>query len=361
MKKVFIHAYDKVNLGDDLFIRHLTARYPGVEFCLYSDKKNIANFQDVDNLRVFDRDAWIFKLFASKRDSASARFERRLKRKCDALVYIGGSIFIEYDTWSDIVNWWDYTAQEYPLFVLGANFGPYKTEAYRAAMQGVFAKMEDVCFRDRYSYGLFRDGNCVRYAPDILFACHGLLNGKPQRKIFLSVIDCASENHSDLNGHAAGYELFLKKQIAYFLADGYSVDICSFCTEEGDVAAAERILEGINVSTGIRHISYDGKNSAEILRSVAESELVMGTRFHAVVLGLAAGKKVYPLIYSNKTLNMLEDMSFGGPYADIRTGIEDKGKISVAEAGRLTEEQIHSLKMESEKHFEKLDALLVNG
>ena len=62
---------------------------------------------------------------------------------------------MEYPTWKNIVSWWQYQSSQYPFFVLGANFGPYHTEEYRSAMDKVYTKLKDICFRDSYSK---RDG-----------------------------------------------------------------------------------------------------------------------------------------------------------------------------------------------------------
>ena len=32
MKRIFLYAYDKINLGDDLFISFITNRYPDIYF-----------------------------------------------------------------------------------------------------------------------------------------------------------------------------------------------------------------------------------------------------------------------------------------------------------------------------------------
>lgn len=49
MKKVFLYAYDKINLGDDLFIENLVNRYPHVKFIMISNKENKNNFKNLLN------------------------------------------------------------------------------------------------------------------------------------------------------------------------------------------------------------------------------------------------------------------------------------------------------------------------
>ena len=84
MKKVYIMAYSKMNLGDDLFIDMLVNRYKKVEFysrnmtmdsTAYRQNKNL-HFIDytLDDLLTLDINEF------------------------DAFVYIGGSIFIEKES-----------------------------------------------------------------------------------------------------------------------------------------------------------------------------------------------------------------------------------------------------------------------
>lgn len=191
MKKAFIYAYDHINLGDDLFVRTLVNRYPLVQFFLWSDKKNISIFQDCKNLKIIDKNSRYVKFLRKLRPSFAARYQEKWKVKSDAVIYIGGSIFMEYSTWRNTVAWWNYQAQHYKFYVLGANFGPYETESYREAMGAMMKGLQDVCFRDRYSYELFcKDVKTVRQAPDILFG-YSMPNIRQKKKqVYISVINC---------------------------------------------------------------------------------------------------------------------------------------------------------------------------
>lgn len=57
MRKIFLYAYDRINLGDDLFIRTICNRYPNVKFYLWSKKYNEKVFDDVKNLKVLDKNS----------------------------------------------------------------------------------------------------------------------------------------------------------------------------------------------------------------------------------------------------------------------------------------------------------------
>ena len=52
MKKLFLYAYDHINLGDDLFIETIVRRYPHVKFYFWTDAKNKEVFKDLKNLKI---------------------------------------------------------------------------------------------------------------------------------------------------------------------------------------------------------------------------------------------------------------------------------------------------------------------
>lgn len=316
-KKAFLYAYDKVNLGDDLFIRTIVTRYPHVHFYMWSDARNRRNFSDLKNLTVIDKNATRFKIISKIRSSLVVRYQENLKKKCDAVIYIGGSIFMEYPTWKNIVNWWTYQAEHHKFYVLGANFGPYQTEEYRQAMNKVFSKLQDVCFRDQYSYDLFKDNEKVRIAPDILFSYPMPVFTEKKRQIFISVINCHIRGEGTYIKYQQSYEAVIKKIISYYLGKDYKIKIVSFCKDEGDEETAKNLEEHFKKEE-IKCLNYDGTNIMEILSEISASEYIIATRFHAIVLGILSGQKVYPIIYSEKSKNMLSDIGFSGETLDIR-------------------------------------------
>lgn len=357
MKKIFLYAYDRQNLGDDLFVHTITKRYPYVKFYMWSDLKNRENFRCLPNLKVLQKEGGMARLLEHIRPSLAARYRNWMENRCKAVIYIGGSIFMEYENWSQGENWWEYTAENRPFYVLGANFGPYHTEAYRQKMGQLYGKMQDVCFRDQYSYDLFRDVKTVRRAPDILFSYPMPQVKVAEKQIFVSVINCADRDGSySLSVYDESYVRNMAKLLTKYRSEGYRLMLSSFCAHEGDEEGIQKILKvmGAENASDIQMLNYNGTNADELTRAIAQSEFVIATRFHAAILAIAAGRPVLPVIYSDKTLHVLQDLDFEGPMIDLRT-CEDYTAVGTPGSFAVDRQK---LTQEAQKHFAKLDEVL---
>lgn len=357
MDKIFLYAYDRQNLGDDLFIHTITKRYPQVQFYMWSDSKNRENFRCLPNLKILDRRQGMIGVLRRIRPSLAIRYRNWLEKRCQAVVYIGGSIFMEYKNWEQIQNWWKYMVENRSVYVLGANFGPYHTEAYREKMAQIYGKMKDICFRDQYSYNLFSQIETVRQAPDILFSYPMPTAQVVQKQIFVSVINCAGRDESTgLTEYDASYVENMARLLEKYRRDGYQLVLSSFCEHEGDREGIRRILQAMNAENAadIQVLSYDGTNADGLTNAIAQSEFVVATRFHATILALVAGRPVLPVLYSDKTRHVLEDLGFDGPMIDLRTC---QDYTTVGQPVSFTVDR-QKLARQAQEHFRKLDEIL---
>jgi colanic acid/amylovoran biosynthesis protein len=363
MNKIFLYYYDRKNLGDDLFVHMIAKRYPNVKFYIWSKKENKRTFAVLKNLIIINQDSKFLSFLKRLRPSLEARYKSNMELKCDAVVYIGGSIFIEYDNWKEISNWWNYEAENRKFFVLGANFGPYQTEDYRKRMEDIFRKMEDICFRDQWSKKCFSGVPTVRYAPDILLN-YPMPQIPSKRQVFVSLIDCSSrtEGLGALAKYEQDYLYYISELLKKSIEDGYHIVLCSFCEEEGDQIAIKKMISMLNKSKNKKYIkclSYTGVNVNVITKAIAESEWVLATRFHASILGFAADKPVFPIIYSDKTKNVLNDMGFSGLVEDIRKLEYIKYEKFIKQLNQQKLINQKEFKRKSQEHFRKLDKLLM--
>ena len=95
MKKIFLYAYDHINLGDDLFIETIANRYSDTEIYFWTNAQNQKAFEEQKNLKIIDENSTKTKILKKIRPSLAARYKAGIQKKCDAQVYIGGSIFME--------------------------------------------------------------------------------------------------------------------------------------------------------------------------------------------------------------------------------------------------------------------------
>ena len=170
-------------------------------------------------------------------------------------------------------------------------------------------------------------------------------------QVFVSVINCAGRDAShNLADHDARYVANMAGLLTGLLSEGKKIVLASFCKEEGDEAGIAKILTamGIEKDSRIRVLCYDGTNAYALTRAIAESGSVIATRFHATILAIRAGRPVLPILYSDKTKYVLEDMGFSGTLYDLREDIpwvDYAPTLAAAPSG-------------ADGHFTKLDAIL---
>lgn len=315
MKKVFLYSYTELNLGDDLFIKIICDRYYEHKFYILSDFRYIKAFKKIKNLIVIP----LIPKLAGLLNKINFNFffnhelAALISKRCDVVVNIGGSIFIQSkDINKEIVLYKKRIIKNKPYFIIGSNFGPYCNENYLLEYKKIFSKVNDVCFREKYSYELFSDLNNVRYESDIVFSLKlPLINKKKQ--VTISVIDLSFRE--TLKQYEKAYINKLAKICNQFVNSGYDVFLMSFCEKEGDMLAINKILSILDkrIRNNIKIHNYKGNLNKSIL-IINESRYIIATRFHAMILGWISNSVVYPLIYSNKSLNVIADLKFQGDY-----------------------------------------------
>lgn len=375
MQKVFIKAYAKQNLGDDLFIKMLLDRYPQTVFYLNAPeeyKKNI--FKDYPNLEIFqsNENNFIKKIqgFVYRKISKNI-YKNYLRNKAlkeiqivrediDAFISIGGSIFMQprflplyYDV--EYYNCINEIFSKQPKLYLGCNFGPYSDPLYKKGYENIFSKAYDVCFREEYSFKQFENIDVVRYAPDIVFGLQ--LNQEKKRikrSVGFSIVQAKkqSDNHSNYD-YVQEYATLINK----FIKDDYKIKLFSFCKDEGDELIINEIKKLlVPKESQLKEVFYDGNIDA-FLMEYASVETIFCGRFHAIIISLILKQNIVPVIYSNKMLNVLSDINFKGIYLDIDKLKEAKYEdlIQLFSENTINVEEIQ---IDSNKHFEKLDSLI---
>jgi len=345
--KVYLKPYLKNNLGDDIFVHIVSNRY---DEKFYMCNRNEYGEIFKKNINVYSGKIYrIINKIIRTISSGKSNFQKFLSNKCDLSILIGGSMFMELED-----KKFKYELSK-PYYVLGSNFGPYKTQGFYDEFYDFFKNAEDVCFREKYSKDLFKDLDNTRYASDIVFTLDTSdVVIKDSKKAIISVIDCdrkINPNYTKL------YEENIINLINLLCDKGYGVTLMSFCKAEGDEKAIESIYSklGNNIVENVDKYYYNG-NIKEALDIMGDSSVIFGTRFHANILGLLLEKTVIPIAYSDKTLNVFNDMNFNGKIFDIRDKEFDLCNLSSEDLQFKfdVKKQIE----DANRQFEKLDKIL---
>lgn len=353
-KKVYLKAYTKKNLGDDLLLKIFFDRY-GKENKIYLYTGN--KYKKILSKNVITLKN-IFTIFLNKLLKLFSKGKYDIQfliyRKVDYVVKIGGSIFMEKYDKSNKEN----INLEYPqnkkYYIINSNFGPYETNEYYKAYFSVFKNAEYVSFRDKYSYDLFKELPNIRFGADIVFGFDtSNINIKSRKRVIFSIIDVEKKISSK---YKEGYEKKILELVSFFKEKEYEILFMSFCKDEGDEKAINNILKQIS-NEKIEKYFYRG-NISEALNVLGDSSIIIGSRFHANIIGLTLNKTIIPIAYSDKMINVLNDIKFAGKVIDIR-------KLNLFNVNDLNDDDLkYKLPIQkqqklSESQFEKLDLELI--
>ncbi|GAQ16891.1 colanic acid biosynthesis protein [Oceanobacillus picturae] len=359
MKKIRIYAYTHGNLGDDLFIKIICERYPDTTFVLYAPRHYRTTFQNLPNLVITPSDSLMYRIanLLVRKFNLYFLLYRWLDRDCKASVQIGGSLFIQGDQWrKELQITKAMRRKKRPFFLLGANFGPYDDPDFYTEHKRIFQDDQDICFREEHSYKLFQDLKPVRLAADIVFQLPVKKALNHKKVISISVIKPSVRKHlADMDRI---YYTKIKDIALLFIERGYEVLLLSFCEYEEDPIAIKEIVSRIPETARKKvKTSYYKNNPEEILQQLADSAGIIATRFHAMIIGWIYQKPVYPILYSSKTLHVMEDIGFTGHYTDFAQ-LHKLHPLDVQQSMEMAAPEISKEKVDSENHFKELDVFL---
>lgn len=351
MKNVKLNMYLKQNLGDDLFLKVILERYPNTKFHIQSDMNYKKTFlKDYQNVKLYygikNKVINLWYLITKQ----NKKMFHYIKKNCDLMITLGGSMFMEKNKdenslKQELDNL--YLKDYKPYYIIGSNFGPYKSSYYKNLYHEIFSKAESVNFREEYSYDLFKNINHVNYYPDVVFSLNkDKIEIKNNKEVSISIMDIKKE---------AYYQKIIEL-INYFRKEHYQINLISFCKYEGDEKAIEKIMKQLDDKKNIKTYYYRG-NTSQILKVIASSEIVIATRFHASILGLLFNKTVIPIVYSNKTLNVLKDLKFKGKIIEINN-IEQFNINELTKDNLNYKLDISKEIKNSQNHFKELDKVL---
>ncbi|PYZ95079.1 transferase [Salipaludibacillus keqinensis] len=363
MRKLFVDIYLQFNLGDDLFLDILARRYPKTTLTLNYLGREYQDFlSQYENVQTRDYSI-INKVFQRLKLKDTITNYEKIAQEQDGLLFIGGSIFREesyhgslYMDRLKMIE--EFTKRKKPVYIIGANFGPYNSFKFFKDYEYLFKLCEDVCFRDYYSFELFKHLPQVRYAPDIVFSMdvEKYREVHPKKVVGYSIIDV---NHKlGLSQYYEEYILSTTKSIEMLVSKGYMCCLMSFCKKEGDLKVIEKVKRNLSAQTRKYVTTYVYKGDInETLTTIASFSLFIAARFHANIVALLFGIGLMPVIYSQKTMNILEDLSIDKvkvPMNELNLQHEEK-MINEAFKNTINTQDMTAVSI---KHFDKLTNFL---
>ena len=327
----YVDAYLAHNLGDDLFVKLLAELFPSVRFTVnYYGKYGRATFGDNKNV-LFPRYSLPLKLLNRLHIYDYINDAKRISKEFDGFILLGGSIFREESYWNDVYHQRRSVIKAFrkegkPVFVIGSNFGPVHTQCFIDRYSELFQLCTDVCFRDTYSYQMFSTLANVRMEKDVVFQYSIPKAEKKEDLIGIAVID--PDHVSSISAKRENYKEVLANTIKEYIGKGSRCRIFAFCRIEGDERIALEIKDLLTESEKkqVEVVVYDGCVNS-FVTALGECGLLIASRFHANILGLLADVKLLPLVYSEKTANMLRDSLFQGEIINIAE-IDQNTKLS---------------------------------
>lgn len=372
MKKIYVDAYINSNLGDDLFLKILFQRYPNAAFYFKGNKKYRKIFKDYQNVFIIINPIWkkaintILFIFLNKllklKNARDFYLGKGIKiKEYDAFVKIGGSIFIDadgkhFEKNSKTIS--SFIQLDKPVFILGCNFEKnYERNfylQYKEFFSGLKPDLFDLSFRDEFSYNLFATSESVRYSPDIIFGYNNSQLEAGNDYVGFSIIDLSERKA--LMKYKEIYEKKIHDIICECIKNNEKVALFSFCAPEGDESTINNIVEKIEskYKQNIRIFNYSN-GIDDFLTAYSKSKVIIATRFHAMILGWLFQKKVIPIIYSEKMMNVIEDTKFKGKYFYV----EDIGEMEYEDINSDYKfPDLYNNIKKSNQHFLKLDYFL---
>ncbi len=362
-KKILVKAYAATNLGDDLFLKILTNRYPEVEFTLLGgNRQGIYNRFSSYRLLPLLSDL-IRKLLLVFNKTIAKKFtykaiNKRLKKSStdyDASLLLGGSMFIQNHSGfmeNDIVKTSLLSFKH--SFVVGANFGPYLEDEYLTKYRDYLSKCEGVTFRDRYSYELLGRLSNSMFCPDVVFQLSPSKSKMIPNTVGFSVIDLSQRGNLSIKQEA--YLKLLIDIAKSLIKDDKIVYLFSFCKIEGDEQVVEVIADAVGRNK-INVVNYRG-DIDKFLEIYSSMECMFCSRFHAMILSLIYSQRMVPLVYSKKMTQVLDDISYTGKLIDINF-IEDYDALQAIDMLYKSQYELpESIVQESEDMFKFLDKFI---
>lgn len=360
MRTVIVHGVCTQNVGDDLFFYILKERYPNTRFVMYAPDEYKNTLGRDKKWIIISRSDFPTRLsfFVGKILRLPLLtflyFWLIIRYRANLFLFIGGSLFMEgksnMPTFISGLNKLRRIRPKMKISIVGANFGPCITASWKNKVGKSLEIVNDICFRDKKSYDEFSYLPCVRWGNDIVMHMGIESSNKKEKVVCVNIRSV--DNWPSLMPLKEEYLNVIKDLIEYYQEKGYSIRLLSFCKKYGDNEIIDELYSRLINKDQVEMYYYDG-NLSSFMNVISNAEIMIGTRFHAIILGLLYNEKVLPISYSEKTENMLKSYNLWNE-------IYDYEQFCSSDVDELTKYFISGFSVEKKMNtmFNYLDTIL---
>lgn len=274
--KILLDGYADNNFGDDLMLTLAVKGLREHEIYTASDKLNIDN---VEYTRAKDGFDWYLK--------------------------VTGSGFLIHNNIGILYRMCDMRREKkYALkrAVLNCNISSFINNTAEKIIQRQIKDYKFITVRDGFSYNYIRKNipevHCEKY-PDMVFSIPDSMIPDVKSE---GTFGIAVHNGADCSAFAAVSDGYIKRT-------GKKVILLCFDSGlENDRKAAENIYEAVQYKDMIEIVNYT--SISDMLVNMKRCGVILGIRFHSVILALRMNIPFVPVAYSDKTVNALKDIGY---------------------------------------------------
>lgn len=296
----------------------------------------ILNFLQEKNIRcyIIVNDKFTCSCFLEKYPNVQTvpDFSIATIKKYDINYYIrvGGSMF-QHNTpregifrYIRFLKYLNLKLNKVKLLILNCNVGPFNSSVGINATKLIIKISDLITCRDIKSYNFIRKynkNNSYLY-PDIVFSF--MDSEKINSKENILGISTYTGYIPKLKRHNEGYSKLLIEIINLYLEKSPKSIIKFFVFDSGynsDYPTTNKIYSEIHKKVNVQIISFNG-DIKQMMDEFSKCKTIIGTRFHAIVLSVLYKIPVLPIPYSNKTINLLEDLNYDGPRINFSSSTE---------------------------------------
>lgn len=293
---ILITGYLDRNFGDDIMIRVVANQLKEHRLFLKENKKELLlPFYNIDN--IYDLDNY-----------PNTKIDRILRVTGSGfMIKNKTSIYYAIQRLICAIN----NNKAAPMSIIGCNIGPFINKFAELLSIVEMKKYSLITVREKYSFEFLKKNvsNIKAYNfPDIVFGLPEEWIPKINNEGCLGISAYRRSNIDNLS--------FYKKMALvadeYIKENNKRVLIFAFDIEnENDLVAAYTIKDLCENKDMVEIICHND-NGDNIIRNMARCEKMITVRFHLAVMAIRMGISFLPVIYSDKTDNMLNDLNYLG-------------------------------------------------